>query len=312
MNTWLSLFFNAFISNFLWFFLILSRNRLFFNLNFLLGFRFNLNFFFFFLFFLLFLIFFLFGKWILVRTSASEVWSTETFLRWLSWSTECLEQLVDEWNLWDSNSLTVNFKRVLFLIVYDGENLVWSLSWVLYFQKWMIMCWLNFTSFTKIEVGTHSALISDTFNILVTTLVTSNVLMNNFLFSLWSFFGLNFRFVQKLGFDFFHELWHHFFEFLFNISFSNVADLAFIQWRRNGFHVFEVLFLNLMINFFLLNQRLVFIFKIGLLQGLLNLFNLFWLFNWLSWNFNCLRFLRFLKFKFLHFFFNGLNIQFII
>lgn len=140
-----------------------------------------------------------------------------------SW-TKRIKQMVHEWKLWKLNFLSIDFKWILLFISNNGNQLVRSLTWMLNLQKWVIVtrCWLAFLA--KIKICTYSAFISDTLNILFSTLITNYVIVNNSRF-LWSL-TLNPGLSQKWILNFFHEFRHHFSELFLNLGLGNLTDSA--------------------------------------------------------------------------------------
>lgn len=160
------------------------------------------------------------------------------------------------------NSLAIHFEWIFLLIVDDTNNCIRCLTWMFDFQEWMLMFWNYLTFFTNIKISANSTFISYTFNIVKITLVTSNIMMNDFLmdtfriinwgvnlscYNLW--FNVTFnRWLFKNGlFNLTYENWKKLFKFLLN---RKLTELTFWTTR---YHLIKLrlfillLMLNLLI-----------------------------------------------------------------
>lgn len=147
--------------------------------------------------------------------------------------------------------MSIYFKRIFLIIINDCENFVRSLFWMLNFEEWMAMAWSHFTIFTQIKISTNRAFVSDSFNAMLSTFITSNSFMYNF-----RNVRADRRLLKKRLLNFFHKLWHQFLEFFLNVSFSYLTDLTGVYLR-----MFESEKILLMIWLFLLNNlRLIILF----------------------------------------------------
>lgn len=110
-------------------------------------------------------------------------------------------------------------------------------------QKRMIMTGFNFTFFAKVEISTNSTFVSYSFDVPLTTFITSDVTVDNLCLLLA--FALNIGLFQEGVLDFFHQFWDHFSEFLLNIGFSDLADLADFSFRLIQDWIVEFSFLDI-------------------------------------------------------------------
>ena len=140
------------------------------------------------------------------------------------------------------------------------------------FEERMIVSWFCFTSFANIIVRANNTFVSDTNYWGFSTLVTSNVSMNNFRFILVRF--------DFFLFNFFHYLW---------FSYLALGHNLFFDFRNNFRHNFAKFLSNGIINAFSLGNN-TWVFLWNLSSNLLN-FNLrlnnFFLnfFNWFLFNY---------------------------
>lgn len=104
------------------------------------------------------------------------------------------------------------------------------------------MAGCSFTLFAKIEICTNCTFVSDTFHVGLSTLITSDVIVDNSW--LLGGFTLDGRLSQEGVLDLFHELRHHFSEFVLNVSLSNLTDLRLVQDWVVFFNLRFILFLD--------------------------------------------------------------------